>query len=97
MSDFNQHAGWGNRRSVQLCERIRFIDWVKKILKYRERIIANNPEDWASFLKNSGIKTLWLHYVSSQNPAFKYRYTAGFVGGGGSWLIEAIYENNSDY
>lgn len=83
--------------TAQFCERIRYIDWVKKIFKYGERMIAQNPEDWVIFLKNLGVKTLRLHYVSSQNPDLKDRYSAGFVGGGGRWLIEAIYEDNSDY
>jgi hypothetical protein len=83
--------------TAQFCERIQYIDWVKKLFKYHERMIAKNPDDWVKILKNSGIKSLWLHYVSSQNTDLNDRYSAGFVGGGGRWLIEASYENKSDY
>lgn len=59
-------------------------------------MIAQNPDEWAKF-KNSGIQSLWLHYAPSQNADIKDRYSAGFVGGGGRWLIEANYESKSNY
>lgn len=83
--------------TAQFCEKIRYIDWVKKIFKHGERMIAQNPDEWAEFFKNSGIESLWLHYVPSQNADIKDRYSVGFVGGGGRWLIEANYGSNSDY
>ncbi len=83
--------------TTQFCERIAYVDWVKKLFQYGERMIAHNSDDWVKFLKNSGIKSLWLHYVSSQNADLKDRYSAGFVGAGGRWLIEASYGNKSDY
>ena len=83
--------------TAQFCEKIRYVDWVKKLFKNGEKMLAENPDDWVKLLKNSGVKYLWLHYVPSQNADLKDRYSAGFVGGGGRWLIEAGYENNSDY
>lgn len=79
--------------TAKFCKNIKFIDWING----KEEMLAESPSEWAKFLKKSGIKTLWLHYVPSEKPDVKDRYTVGFVGGGGRWLIEAIYGEKSDY
>lgn len=83
--------------SAQCCEKIQYVDLVKKLYRYSEKMIARNPDEWVKFLRDSGVKSLWLHYVPSQNADLKDRYSAAFAGGGGRWLIEASYEECSDY
>lgn len=92
--------------TAQFCEYIRFIDWVQpgwidRIFKgktgYGEKPIANDFESWVSFLKRENVRKLHLHYISSENPELDDRLSAGFVGGGGRWLIEANKGDVSDF
>ncbi|GHU28131.1 hypothetical protein FACS1894172_11100 [Spirochaetia bacterium] len=75
---------------LQFCNRVHFIgmNWVFKIS------IARSINEWLKYLKNNSVKYLKLHYQSvSEND----RMSAGFVGGGGEWLIEAKTKNGSDF
>lgn len=89
--------------TVNFCNKICFIDWVKKgisgffLNKYTEQPIADDFDNWIKFLKQENVKQLFLHYVSSENPEFSDRMTSGLVGGGGRWLIEAWKGKTSDY
>ncbi len=66
--------------------------------KLKENVIATNPTDWFQYLKNEGCKYLRLYYEYSKDQSFvKDHKLAGLVGGGGSWLIEAVYDNHSNY
>jgi len=59
------------------------------------KLIAENPKGWFNFLKKAGCKKLEIHYShSNQGSDFQ---SAGFVGGGGNWFIEAKYNTHSDY
>jgi len=60
---------------------------------------APNPEAWFELLRQRGCRHLWLCY---QQPSPNELNTpahmlAGFVGGGGSWLLEADYGTAADY
>lgn len=64
-----------------------------------EEVAAANPLDWFKLLKQEGCKKLMAYYHpsegnESETPDHKL---AGFVGGGGTWLIEAVYASHSDY
>ncbi len=91
--------------TAQFCKTIMFIDWVPASFlgmlsgpkKFKENLIAENFDKWVQFLKNNGTKSLWLHYVSSDDPKLGDRLSSAFVGGGGRWLIEANYGRYSDY
>jgi len=81
-------------------------------LKYNNSVVfennslkqnANVPIDeniigWFHYLKSTKCKKLKLRYSHSLNQVQSKDYeTAGFVGGGGTWLIEAIYDTHSTY
>lgn len=54
--------------------------------------------EWFGFLKQSDCRELrLLHQPSKQNAEFPDYKTAGMIGGGGSWLIEAVYKKTSDF
>lgn len=60
---------------------------------------APDPAAWFGLLRQQGCHRLWLGY---QRPAPNELNTpahllAGFVGGGGSWVLEADYGQQSDY
>jgi len=92
--------------TAKFCNEICFIDWVKSgwldkrfrgRKEYYGKAIASDFNSWINYLKRENVKRLYLHYVSSNNPKIIDRMTAGFVGGGGRWLIEAYKGNSSDF
>jgi hypothetical protein len=84
----------------QHCNRIDFRDFKKSLFssKQSETISANNPIDWFQLLKKEGCARLRLYYKPSEDKTFGPEYNlAGFVGGGGTWLIETNFGNYSHY
>lgn len=64
--------------------------------KFSEIIIANDPEKWFEYLKENKCKFLRLYYEPSKNISSPGDHMlAGFVGGGGSWMIEAVIHDHS--
>ena len=89
-----------NNSTFQYCNSVEFMDFKKAFFssKVKEVSVANNPIEWFKFLRNEGCKKLALNFQHSKDQSFAPDYKlAGFVGGGGSWLIEAIYNNYSNY
>lgn len=65
--------------------------------KPKEIVIASNPTDWFQYLKKDGCKNLRLYFEHSSDESFaKDHKLAGLVGGGGLWLIEAVYDTYSN-
>src|SRR4030095_2007332 len=86
--------------AFQFCNKVDFIEFKKSILfsKLKESVVASNPTEWFKFLKDEGCKHLRLYFEYSKDQSFaKDHKLAGLVGGGGTWLIEAIYVNYSNY
>lgn len=86
--------------TFQSCNKVDFREFKKLIffLKPKETVISNNPTEWFQYLKSDGCKHLRLYFEYSKDQSFaKDHKLAGLVGGGGSWLIEAVYENHSNY
>lgn len=86
--------------TFQFCNAVDFREFKKPFFfsKPKERVIANNPTAWLQHLKNHGCRHLRLYFEYSKDQSFAKDYKlAGLVGGGGSWLIEAVYGNHSNY
>src|SRR3569833_994087 len=70
---------------------------------YSLRQNENDPIDkniigWFNYLKSTKCKKLKLRYCHSLTQVQSKDYEmAGFVGGGGIWLIEAIYDTHTTY
>jgi hypothetical protein len=64
-----------------------------------EKAIAANPAAWFKLLEQEGCRELKAYYHPSEGNANNTpdHKLAGFVGGGGAWLIEAIYPSYSDF
>jgi len=72
--------------------RKRFLSSEKK-----ESVVAENPLEWFRWLKVNGCQRLRLSYKGSDDTAIARDYKlAGFVGGGGTWLLEAVYPKHRD-
>ena len=86
--------------TFQFCNKVDFRELRKMRLssKTKESVLANNPTEWFKYLKGNDCKQLRLHYESSKNQDFAKDYKlAGFVGGGGIWIIEAVFEQHVSF
>lgn len=64
----------------------------------KETIIAADPNSWFQYLKKENCKYLRLFFQhSKETEGFKDRMLSGFVGSGGTWLIEAVGNKYSNY
>lgn len=83
--------------SFQHCNSVQFSEMRKGnffSFKKKEYILVDNPIEWFKLLKNDNCKKLRLYYQTQEENDHKI---AGFVGGGGSWSIECIYKDYSDF
>lgn len=55
------------------------------------------PIDWFISLKFRGVKQVKLFYQSFAKPNTPEYMTAGFVGGGGVWMVETVLEDRSEF
>lgn len=87
-----------NNLSFKFCNKIDFRVFKQPLLgKKKEVVIAGNPIDWFRYLKENDCKKLRLLFQGSKDQSFaKDHQLAGLVGGGGTWLIEAIHDNHSN-
>ena len=85
--------------TFQYCNTVDFRTFKKPLFgKQKEIIVASNPNSWFEHLKAEGCKKLRLYYETHQPDGnAKEHQLAGFVGGGGTWLIEAVYNKSSNY
>jgi hypothetical protein len=84
--------------AFQFCNKVDFRVLKKPFffLKGKETVIADDPIAWFKYLKKDGCKRLRLYFQSSKDQSIAKDYKlAGLIGGGGVWLIEAIYNNHS--
>lgn len=89
----------GNAAFVQ-CNRVDFLQFKSSLFssKHKEILVAENPVDWFNFLKKDKCTKLRLFYQPTKNQASAPDHKmAGFTGGGGSWYMEAVYNNYSNY
>lgn len=86
--------------AFKFCNQVNFIDLTPvEGAKPLEALWAADPLAWFERLKQDGCRTLMAYYHPSDGndqgtPDHKL---AGFIGGGGTWLIEAVYEGYSDF
>lgn len=80
--------------AFQYCNKVDF--W--EVDSGNELQIAIDPYYWFRYLQKVGCRALRLYYYpAKENPLAKEYKMAGFVGGGGTWLIEAIFHGHSDF
>lgn len=83
----------------QYCKQVKFKTVKLNLFSKNKEITAgNDPIEWFHFLKQHSCRELRAYYQHSQDQeSIKDYMSAGFVGGGGKWLIEAIYKDFSDF
>lgn len=86
--------------AFQFCNKIDFREFEKQFFfsKPREKVVAERPTEWFAYLRAGRCKHLRLYFEHSKDQRFaKEHKLAGFVGGGGTWLIECVYDGFSNY
>lgn len=82
--------------AFQYCDKVYFSTPTEK--EDHPVIVAENPLEWFIYLAETGCKTLKLYYESSDgSTGMQDHKLAGMIGGGATWLIEAIYPESSDF
>lgn len=80
--------------TCQFCDRITFVELSKTFFgKSKEVEVANTPDMWFAYLKRAGARGLRLVSSPRNDSGISDRMSAGFVGGGEAWSIEAIHTN----
>jgi hypothetical protein len=82
--------------TCKFCECIKFVEFKKiPFIDLREQELASNPNKWLAILRGREVLGLRLSQTPRNDPNISDRMSAGFVGGGGVWSIEAVKKNGS--
>jgi hypothetical protein len=85
-----------NHSSCKFCESVTFTAGRKKRNGSIESFnFADSPDQWFENLIKRKIRTLRLHWQPRENPPLPDHISAGFVGGGRVWKIEAVRKDGS--
>ncbi len=86
--------------TLQPCNQVTFSAFKKRLpfLKRKEIQLAQDPNSWFRYLKESSCKAIRIYYRPTGSFSFDPEYMlAGMVGGGGQWLLETIFDGYSHY
>jgi len=86
---------WPNSSVFQFDATVRFVILSGQSVTRVETEIAPDPMAWFDWLKAEGIIGLRLHCVPKSKTPKEDRMQAGFAGGGGRWLIEAVRDTET--
>jgi hypothetical protein len=89
-----------NNVTFKFCKKIVFVHLSSRADgAAEENVVAADPTGWFNLLQQDGCRHLKAYYHPSEGNAngTPDHQLAGFVGGGGTWLIEAIYPTYSDF
>jgi hypothetical protein len=73
----------------QFCEYVKFVEITKPFFgKPGEKVVASTPDEWLASLRTKKVLGIRLHRTPENAPKVTDRMLAGFVGGGGTWMME---------
>lgn len=101
-ASFDGSGFYPSNSTFVFCEYVRFVDLRRKGAAWEQVPYASDPLAWFEHIEHDGAYTLRMIYepsngVGAGNQAIPDRMLAGFIGGGGRWLIEAVKPAASDY
>ncbi|MFY0631210.1 MAG: hypothetical protein JXR05_12570 [Flavobacteriaceae bacterium] len=83
--------------TYQYCNTLNFLYFKKKFFAgHKEVIVASSIQEWFQYLKKENVNKLLLVFRSDNSKLSDHK-TAGFIGGGGNWFIEAEKLEFSDF
>jgi hypothetical protein len=84
--------------TCKFCDRVSFVEVKKSWLgKPSERTVTENPDAWFAYLAARKAVGVRLLREAHDNPAISDQMSAGFVGGGGQWMLGVRYPDNTEY
>lgn len=76
--------------TCRFCDEIAFDDSPpRRHARVSQGQAAATPDEWFANLRGNGARGLRLSYKPQNKPIISDRLSAGFVGGGGTWMIDA--------
>jgi len=80
--------------TCQFCDYIHFVEFKKSLFgNTKQTISADNPNRWLGTINRNAASGIRLKRISSNDPRLSDRMSAGFIGGGGQWILEVTYKN----
>lgn len=77
--------------TCQFCNSVIFIEFKKTFFgKPKENVVSPTPDEWLAGLVKRGATSIRLVRGAQNAPAISGRMSAGFVGGGGTWMMEVL-------
>jgi hypothetical protein len=76
----------------QFDKQVHFKTTERKFFGGKKDITVSNPLEWFAYLKQDGCIALKVFYQHSGREDVKDHKLAGLTGGGGTWIIQAIYK-----
>lgn len=81
--------------TCRFCNRVSFVKREKKMFrKQTEEEVASTPNEWFEYIRTQGTSGVRLGRVPRNDPRISDRMSAGLVGGGGIWCMEALPPGN---
>jgi hypothetical protein len=82
---------WPTNSTTQFCEFVRFVRFERKLFGgHQEAAAANTPDEWFDTLIKQRTIAVRLQHGPGAADALPDRMSAGFVGGGGHWILEVL-------
>jgi len=82
--------------TAQFCESVRFVRFEKSWFgtgKQSEVLVADSPDTWFAYLRKKKAEQLLVRWQATKDPKAPDRRLAGFIGGGGSWILVIRFAN----
>lgn len=80
--------------TCQFCDSVKFVELKKSLSGTAEEVvIAVSPDEWIAGLKKRKATGIRLTRTPQNDPKISDRMSAGFVGGGGTWVMEVLRSN----
>jgi len=76
--------------TCQFCDRVAFVELVKRLLGKKERKVAKSPGEWFPYLQGKDARGIRLVHQAENAARISDRMSAGLVGGGGTWSMEVL-------
>ena len=84
--------------TCRFCDQVAFVEVKKsRFGKPTESSIAATPDDWFKYLAGRRALGVRLIHEMRNDPHISDRASAGFVGGGGQWMLGVRYPTTTEY
>lgn len=82
--------------TCQFCDSINFVKFKKPFIGQTKEVeIAKTPDEWTASLWSRGAKGIRLVRQAQNDPGISDRMSAGFVGAGGTWMMEVMRKDGT--